>query len=196
MYDIIKLPYQPRNVADFYIYENFLDDNAISRVDRLLENLEYESGTVGSNVVKDSYRRSNLKWIPLTSSSEWLYNAYMNAALDSNGNVWNFSLDSFKDPIQYTEYDYSVKGHYDYHLDVGNLPPSCYRKLSLVVQLSHPDEYKGGDLILKLGKEETVIKRKKGLCVVFPSYFLHKVCPVTSGLRRSLVTWISGPPFK
>ena len=31
--------------------------------------------------------------------------------------------------------------------------------------------------------------------VVFPSYLLHRITPVTSGTRQSLVVWVSGVPF-
>ena len=32
--------------------------------------------------------------------------------------------------------------------------------------------------------------------IVFPSYVLHEVCPVTRGTRYSLVSWVTGAPFK
>lgn len=70
------------------------------------------------------------------------------------------------------------------------------RKLSMVIQLSDPSEYEGGELLLHLGNNPTRIERKKGLAVFFPSYILHEVTPVTKGERYSLVAWVHGKPFK
>ncbi len=38
--------------------------------------------------------------------------------------------------------------------------------------------------------------KKQGTLIVFPSYTLHEVTPVTKGERNSLVTWVTGKPFK
>jgi PKHD-type hydroxylase len=69
--------------------------------------------------------------------------------------------------------------------------------LSISVQLSDPSEYEGGDLQFSLYGDRTVIAEKEqGTMVIFPSYMRHRVTPVTRGTRRSLVTWITGPPFR
>ena len=84
------------------------------------------------------------------------------------------------------------EGYYDWHVDMG--PGKANRKLSLVCQLSDPSEYEGGELQIHTGQIHTV-EKKKGLVVIFPSYLLHCVTPVTSGKRQTLVLWIEGPPF-
>jgi PKHD-type hydroxylase len=73
------------------------------------------------------------------------------------------------------------------------------RKLSCSVQLTDPDTYEGGDLILQTGKNETdrhTFTRKRGSVIVFPSMVYHKVTPVTSGTRFSAVAWMRGQAFK
>jgi PKHD-type hydroxylase len=70
------------------------------------------------------------------------------------------------------------------------------RKLSMVLQLSHPSEYEGGDLELMTGNVPHICKKEKGLLYAFPSYILHRVTPITNGTRRTLVVWTSGPRFK
>jgi PKHD-type hydroxylase len=37
--------------------------------------------------------------------------------------------------------------------------------------------------------------REKGTLVFFPSFVWHRVTPVTSGTRYSLVLWSAGKPF-
>ena len=67
------------------------------------------------------------------------------------------------------------------------------RKLSMSCLLS--DNFEGGELVMHFGKDE-IVHMKKGDAVFFPSYYLHKVSPVTSGIRYSLVTWFVGPTFR
>ena len=70
------------------------------------------------------------------------------------------------------------------------------RKLSLSLQLSAPEDYEGGDLELWFGGEPVKANRERGMITFFPSYVMHRVTPVTKGVRYSLVCWVSGPPFK
>ncbi len=36
----------------------------------------------------------------------------------------------------------------------------------------------------------------KGRMIFFPSFLIHRVAPVTQGIRRSLVIWVTGPKFR
>ena len=67
------------------------------------------------------------------------------------------------------------------------------RKISIVLQLSDPEEYEGGELEMFVSKDIQKIPKKKGAAVLFPSYCMHRVTPVTKGERRSIVLWVSGP---
>jgi len=72
------------------------------------------------------------------------------------------------------------------------------RKLSISIQLTDPEEYEGGELKLYDGddKEAQVMDKTQGTLIIFPSYVLHEVMPITKGTRNSLVTWITGKQFK
>jgi PKHD-type hydroxylase len=72
----------------------------------------------------------------------------------------------------------------------------AFRKLSLVVQLSNPSDYSGGDLQIRSGHGEATVSKTQGTVIVFPSYLLHQVTPVTGGLRESLVLWSGGNSYK
>lgn len=75
------------------------------------------------------------------------------------------------------------------------------RKLSLTVQLSSPESYEGGDLVLDnhgthtdlFGQATFHVPRMKGTCAVWPAWTIHMVTPVVSGERYALVSWASGP---
>ena len=75
----------------------------------------------------------------------------------------------------------------------------------MVVQLSDPAEYEGGQLQLFDVYEDSdadelddfdAAASAQGSVIVFPSFEYHRVLPMRSGTRFSLVTWVSGPPFR
>ena len=69
------------------------------------------------------------------------------------------------------------------------------RKLTLIVQLSHADDYTGGELRLDRGGLADGLF-KQGDVIVFPSVLKHKVEAVTAGVRHSLATWAIGPRWR
>jgi PKHD-type hydroxylase len=70
------------------------------------------------------------------------------------------------------------------------------RKLSISLMLSDPSEYTGGDFEIMTGKSPTQVLQPKGRAIAFPSYMMHRVTPIITGVRRSLVVWVLGPKFK
>ena len=44
--------------------------------------------------------------------------------------------------------------------------------------------------------EGKVAKIKQGQAIFFASFLRHRVAPVKKGIRRSLVMWFGGQPFK
>lgn len=84
---------------------------------------------------------------------------------------------------------YRPGGKFVWHSDILEGDPQ--RKLTLVVQLSEPETYEGGQLNIK--KCSTEPFTHSGSVVIFPSNISHRVTPVTEGVRYSLITWIYGP---
>ena len=75
----------------------------------------------------------------------------------------------------------------------GPISPKNARKLSVSVQLNASEEYEGGSFeIDQSGAPNALGPRSKGAMILFPSYVLHRVQPVTGGIRYSLVTWFVG----
>ena len=118
----------------------------------------------------------------------------MNLSLEANRELWDFNLHSIIDDIQYTEY-YEGGGHYDWHVDIG--PNSInHRKVSITVQLSDPSEYEGGEFEIWSGGEFRRLPKRKGDVILFPSFLLHRITPITKGIRKSLVLWVGGGAYK
>lgn len=141
----------------------------------------------------DNIRTSNVRFLPADNDSSWIYRRFTDIANDMNNQYFNFDLWGFHDQLQFTEYK-PPHGEYQFHIDRGlNIVP---RKLSLALQLSDPEEYEGGEFEIFVEPKPTKVKREQGVVVVFPSYVLHRVAPVTSGVRNSLVGWVAGNQFK
>ena len=147
----------------------------------------------------ESYRRSNISWLG-ENDVPWLYEKLEYIAQQLNGQFYQFDLSGFDEDFQYTVYNSEDEGFYDWHCDSfssveNNIDLRRPRKFSLTIQLDKPEDYEGGDLLINPGREQTAPKGL-GTCVAFPSFMLHKVTPVTKGIRRSLVVWITGPQFR
>jgi PKHD-type hydroxylase len=183
------------NHMNYYYFQNGFSAEEVQKIIDLGESIpKIKATTVGSDeqIVSD-YRISDISWIDDNPKSQWIYQKIADMTKEANREMWNFDIWDFYDSLQYTTY-YGDGGHYDWHVDMG--PGISNRKLSVVVQLSHPDAYEGGDLQFNPGGNIMQAPRGYGLVTIFPSFMLHRVLPLTGGLRRSLVTWLAGSNFR
>lgn len=98
--------------------------------------------------------------------------------------------------MQVAWYGADSAGHFDWHADIGDGPLARRRKLTIVAQLSDPADYDGGALELNPAGRPVEAPRGFGDAVLFPSFVLHRVAPVTRGARYSLTLWAHGAPFR
>jgi PKHD-type hydroxylase len=138
-------------------------------------------------------RDSQISWLQPSDDLHWAYRRLTDIILDLNSKFFKFDIYGFIEGLQFTSYKFP-SGKYDKHVDRGlNMN---IRKLSLSVQLSNPKSYQGGELLLHDSSNPITIPKEQGKLILFPSYVLHEVKPVTKGERYSLVAWITGPQFK
>lgn len=180
------------NIMNYYYFTKAFTDEEIEEIKLLASKETIQTAVTGQGTVSD-YRKSDVCWFDENQDNEWLFDKIANYAITANKELYNFDIWGFPDNLQYTIY-HGNGGHYDWHVDLG--PGMSNRKLSVVVQLSGPDEYKGGDLELNVGDGIWTVPKEKGLICFFPSFILHRVTPTTSGTRISLVTWLGGNNFK
>lgn len=179
----------------YVFWENGFSDEDIENIIALGKHRNpLQAQVQGGRVVKD-IRISNISWIDLQEDSEWLYDRIAYIIKTLNFQYYKFDLSGFYEHMQFTIYEGNELGHYDWHLDIGaeNVPP---RKLSFVLQLSDAEDYEGGDLQIMNSVNPVTIKKEKGFGVLFPSYTLHRVTPITKGVRKTLVVWVTGPAFR
>lgn len=180
---------------NYYWFENEFSDNELEKIKEQVSNIDFLKATI-QNSVDEPIRNSSIKWIPFDNEFKWIYQKLMKMAEEANSTLWDFDLISAPEMIQYTEYYDHNSGKYDWHQDIGDGIPSL-RKISITVQLSDPSEYEGGELQLWGGGESIITAPKgKGNVVIFPSYMMHRITPVTKGTRTSFVLWLGGEHYK
>jgi len=152
-----------------------------------------EVGTDNGQCVEEKIRRTKVVWLSSTPENDWVFERLAHVVSSLNVDYFDFNLDNFEN-LQLTNYLAADQGTYGWHQDFGN--ELFNRKLSLVLQLSDPSEYEGGELQLLIKKDPLIMPKKRGHITVFPAWALHQVTPVVKGTRQTLVAWASGEPFK
>lgn len=144
-------------------------------------------------------RRTDLVWLIPNERTDWIFQRIGQIVGRINFDKFQLDLTDF-DGLQFSVYKEENQGHYDWHIDTQNTPPDGkFRKLSIVVSLTDPSEFEGGEFLLRpAGDERNTVSMRlpKGHMLAFYSYTPHKVVTVTKGTRVSLVTWVKGPKWR
>lgn len=189
------------NWYDFYYYKKVFNDKMITELEKMVStHYTFSKGRTGAvelGTDTDSYETNNrdIAYINTAPHSKWLYELLFPLALQANEKLFHFDIDIVTDAIHYVIYP-EDGGHLDWHMDIGAYGANR-RKLAMTVQLSDPSEYDGGEFEIWLGgSEPTIVPREKGDVIVFPSFLMHRVKPITRGQRKCLVFWTGGRPFR
>ena len=141
-------------------------------------------------------RNANLVWMDDAGDLGWVMTRLIEVVSHSNNEQFNFDLREFAESPQIATYDAAKGGHFAWHSDIGHGRVAFKRKLTLVLQLSNPETYDGGDLEIRPSAQIELANRAQGAVSVFPSFALHQVTPMEWGIRRSLTVWAHGPTFR
>jgi PKHD-type hydroxylase len=168
---------------------------------KLLPEVEAKVGGIHiEGKVNNQVRRSKLRWLYGTMPDfKDLYLDIVDMFHIANRN--SFGLDLWQlHEIQFTEYNAEDEGYYDWHIDtMFQDPKPSQRKLSMVIQLSDPADYEGGQLEVQpwfMEPPSADALKSQGTALIFPSLLRHRVTPVTKGTRYSLVAWMEGPKWR
>ena len=153
-----------------------------------------EGEITGDKLINSEIRQSKVAFFnPEDKSTEWIFRRVTDFIGSINKQFWNFDL-QYIETLQFTTYKDS-NDFYGKHTDQYFASPH-YRKISFSVQLSDPSNYEGADLLMYFLDKPSPTRRDRGDIVLFPSFVLHEVTPLTKGERYSLVGWVCGPPFR
>jgi len=155
-------------------------------------------------------RDSKTLWV---NEKNWIVGLCWHYVMLANKENFLYDIDGFEGgTMQYTSYEPGE--YYNWHVDgdiancrqptlenktdefIQSNLEKC-RKLSIILQLSDPNDYTGGEVQIQFSDRATsFIPKHRGTLAVFDSRCLHRVKPVRSGHRKSLVGWIEGPRWK
>ncbi len=157
-------------------------------------NIAKDKGLIkGTTKGNSDVRDSKISWLFPNDNMEWVFRRVTDIVNNLNQRYFNFDLFGINEGFQFTNYE-APSGKYGKHVDRSvNIP---VRKLSISIQLTNPKNYEGGELYLYDDDKGTLMDKTQGTLILFPSYVLHEVMPVTKGERNSLVTWVTGKQFK
>lgn len=148
--------------------------------------------------VHENLRKSEIGWLDSDGEYAWLFDRIRECTNAVNADWFRYDLIGFEG-LQFTKYACNKDARPDFyssHKDTALLPGGTVRKLSFTIQLSDPETYEGGDVVLYNSLIDTAnLSRALGSISFFPSYTIHEVTPVTRGVRHSLVGWACGPAF-
>ncbi len=182
-------------------WEGFLTPEDINLILAQPEWLQVEEGCIGGagggSQVDANVRASQIAWVGFKPELAHIWEKLGSAVAEVNSRYFGFDLTGFHEPMQLGVYTGHQQGHYNWHTDAAPSDRNVPRKLSMAMLLSDPSEFEGGEFQVKTNTDDAqTLECKKGRAWFFPSYTLHRVAPVTKGVRRSLVLWVGGPPFK
>ena len=157
-----------------------------------------EEAKVGTDTKDSKYdtkkRITTISWIPFKALPE-MYAIIERSMKQVNGNHFGYEGMTITELAQFTEYPKG--GFYDWHMDADvncQFEPPV-RKISMTILLSPQNEFEGGDLeFMTEGNKPPQLLQ--GQAIFFCSMIRHRVIKVKKGMRRSLVMWFGGPPFK
>ena len=198
----------PLTSIDTHPYPYFFKDDVLTdeEIRFLISSVEinegrYDQGKVGGGQAggyEPSIRRSLVSWLdPNDKSVEFFHKKIISTFTEINQQHFRYALTGLES-TQFTKYVEEDASYYNWHKDEEStgFKPSYTRKLSGVLFLSDPKDYEGGELQICNGPEDVItIEPKKGRMVFFPSFTIHKVNPVTKGVRYTAVNWARGPAF-
>ena len=176
------------------MWESAIDEETCDRWIKIGKDQEAQAASIFRDTLEednDGTRKTQVRWIYESGEG--------NDILRELGEYLGMSAErmgvgvEYLPPIQFTEYA-DVGHHYDTHHDIDwNRQDGRHRKISIVVNLSDPSEYTGGQFnFLSTDHPDPIALSKRGTVLCFLSYQEHKVTPIESGQRTSLVAWAEG----
>lgn len=167
--------------SSVFLLETPLSQDFISNVFEHIQDKTFHDGMVGNHVNMNQKIRQDL-WIKEPAMVTYVDNYIYSTIYEDVKQKLGCDV-KFREYWKIGQYHGDREGFYNTHSDTAG--ETKYRKVSLVCSLTDPNEYEGG--VLTFDTLDIHIKLEKGQVVVFDSSLLHRVTPVTKGIRTVFI---------
>ena len=198
---IFNYPNEKEKVTYAWSYlDNLFTDEELNQMCTHFDIQGVTTGKTTNGEEKLDIRVSSVKFYeydPVNLETIFIFQKINNAIEMLNNIYYGFNVYGYN-LFQYTEYEKG--GKYEFHTDTiftKDKPTySSTRKLSITICLNQQGiDYEGGNFEINDGTIQKV-ETPKGRLILFPSFMLHRITPITKGKRKSIVVWVEGPKFK
>ncbi len=165
-----------------------LDQSGLTRINELLDRGQFKDGklTAGwhAKLVKNNTQLTGRDTTAKQAT------AILNNALQRNATFARATLLRRMRPLLFSRYEPGME--YGNHVDdaIMGSDRGFRTDISFTVFLNDPNSYEGGELVMDSSVGEQKFKLPAGSAVVYPSTTLHRVAPVTKGVRQVAVSWV------
>jgi PKHD-type hydroxylase len=166
-------PFETDKIETWAYYNNALSKEECNKIISFANKKKLEEATILSKNKEymKKIRDSHITWLYPCEELHPIYLKIANIMFNLNKSYFNFDLFGFAEGFQFTNYKAPV-GKYGKHID--RAINTVIRKLSIVIQLTDPKKYKGGDLCLYIGDKAITIPKEQGKLIAFPYMFYMK----------------------
>jgi PKHD-type hydroxylase len=180
------------------VWRGLFTPKDLDALERQCDRLVLEGARLSSGYGDNSIRTTQVAWLYRQPETEDLYLRMEAVVLRLNGEHFRAELSGLS-TMQFAVYRQAEAGYFDWHNDYGRQrddPTQQPRKLTMSLQLSEDASYDGCDLEARAAHPLDVAPRERGTLVAFRANVLHRVTPITRGVRKSLVIWATGPEYR
>ena len=179
----------PLILHNFISYNNVFTQNECNKI------INYSNNYI-ENHTSDIEIKIKMCYLLPDKKINFIYDRIRKLVTETNINIWNYNLYDFGEPIKFLEYNEKYNSHLKIHNDIGNVRGwESFRKLTIIVQLTDENTYEDCNLMIQNSDKLVTTNKNQGSIIIFPSFMMHQVTPITKGIRHSLVLWAYGPPF-
>ena len=178
-------------------WRGLLTPRQLDDLERHCDGLTLEQAQL-TGTANGAIRSTRVAWVKRNAQTEDLYLRMEAVVLRLNADLFHFDLSGLTS-MQYAVYRQEEAAYFDWHNDYGRYrgdPGQEPRKITMSLQLSDGASYEGCDLEVRAAHPIDVAPRERGTLMAFRANALHRVTPITQGVRKSLVIWAAGPEFR
>jgi PKHD-type hydroxylase len=169
-----------------------LDADRLARCRALLAEAEWADGRITAGT--QAATAKNNRQLPEDSPQALALRGIVLEALSRNAQFFTAALPKRIYPPLFNRYGGSANS-FGNHVDnaIRTHPASAQHvrtDLSFTLFLNDPEEYDGGELVIEDGFGGRPVKLPAGDLILYPSYSVHRVEPVTRGARLACFSWL------